>query len=94
MIDLPVKDLRLGDMLDLEGDRWADPNRSNTLFEFEYQVVWFIERETPNCTVVFLKDGGAFGFPPDHSVLVADQRDNAFADEMEFVNMLDGTYRD
>lgn len=64
-----ISELEVGDLVDLEGDQFADPKHDNFLFECEYQVVAEIETETPDCTVVYF-DGGAFGFPPQHIVEV------------------------
>lgn len=59
-----------GDLVDLEGDKYADPNGDDTLMEFEYAVVERVERETPECVVVHT-DQSSFGCPPDHVVKLA-----------------------
>jgi hypothetical protein len=63
-----VSELRLGDMIDLEGDRYADPDSANPAFECEYAVVDYIERETSDCILIGIEGGDNFGFPPDHLV--------------------------
>lgn len=65
-----VDELQPGDMLDLEGDFYAD-NGHHPEFEFMYQPVWDVERETPDCLVVHC-DNFSCGFPPYHVVAVAD----------------------
>lgn len=76
-IDLPLKRvdaLEPGDLVDLEGDRYADAPDSesdNSEFEFEFQVVIDVVRETPDCMRVDFESGSSFGFPPSHEVLCA-----------------------
>lgn len=63
-----VADLEPGDMIDLFGDRFADPNRDPSLaFEFEYQPVYALDREADDCIAVYC-DNFACGFPPDHLI--------------------------
>jgi hypothetical protein len=57
-------DLQPGDMLDLEGHPYADPDRDEPSLEFEYAVVLEIELETPGCVLV-TTDVVTFGCPPD-----------------------------
>lgn len=65
-------DVREGDLLDLWGDRYADPPDADpyghrTVFETEYVTVIDVERETGNCVRIDT-DCGSFGFPPDHPI--------------------------
>jgi hypothetical protein len=62
-------DLRPGDFVDLEGDKYADPDNANVTYEFEYQEVCEVTKETPQCVAVGF-DGSLVGFPPDHLLKV------------------------
>lgn len=66
-----IDELRVGDMVDLEGDRFADPTRDKPCLEFEYQTICEINRETPTCIAVGFEGFDIVGFPPDHTVTVA-----------------------
>lgn len=70
-----------GDIIDLEGDTYADPNGDGTCgcdpdcihylpFEFEYNQVVDVVQETDTVIRVDLLEHGSFGFPPDHPILV------------------------
>ena len=61
--------IRLGDVVDFEGDQYADPKDSDHFYgwEFENAVITEIERETPDC-IMLGGDAFAFGFPPDHLI--------------------------
>ena len=61
-------DLKPGDMIDLEGDKFADPNRDHVAFQCEYGVVAEVDRETPECVAVYVDGVDSFGFPPDHLI--------------------------
>ena len=72
-----------GDMVDLEGDRYAacpDPDCSCTLNdEFEYRVVWLVnDPDAPEWakapeggTLISFEDDSAIAFPSDHLLRVA-----------------------
>jgi LmbE family N-acetylglucosaminyl deacetylase len=63
-----IDELQIGDLVDLEGDSFADPDRDPAKgFEFQYAKVEEIDRETPDCVVVWF-DNDVVGFPPDHMV--------------------------
>ena len=68
MISKRVIDLNPGDIIDLAGDRYADPTGASTYFECEYAMVSFVRSETPDCIVVGIDGVDWFGFPPDHEV--------------------------
>ena len=63
-------DLQPGDLVDLEGDNFAD-NGEHPEFEFELQEVAELDRETPGCLAVYFSNF-ACGFPPDHLLEVPD----------------------
>lgn len=66
--------VQVGDRLDLEGDKFADPNGNGMTdlghyeaFEFELAVVNERWEEGPDC-VVLCTSLGEYGFPPDHLI--------------------------
>lgn len=63
-----VRDLHPGDLIDLEGDEYADPDRSRCAFQFEYAEVAEVIVETVDCIAVGIEGVDLFGFPPDHRV--------------------------
>lgn len=65
-----IDQLKPGDLIDLEGDQYADPKRSHPVFQSEYATVESVERETPDCIAVWIEGVDCFGFPPDHLVSV------------------------
>lgn len=64
---IKVSEVKVGDMLDLEGDPHADPGRDNIMLEHELATVLEIDHEGTGCTVLYC-DGISCGFPPDHMV--------------------------
>lgn len=66
-----IRDLKPGDMVDLQGDPYADPNHEAIELEYELMSVYEVVEETPGCFLVTCNnfDFGC-GFPPDHKVLV------------------------
>lgn len=71
MCEKQVKDLNPGDLIDLEGDPYADPNSDILAFKYEYAMVDAIDHETGNCTAVWILGVDCFGFPPAHTVFCA-----------------------
>jgi hypothetical protein len=68
---VPISALKIGDRVDLEGDRYADPKHDDFAKECEYAVVSEIEVETDDCTAVVFEGSAVsayVGFPPDHEV--------------------------
>lgn len=63
-----VRDLTVGDRIDLEGDLFADPERDHMEYQCEYSVVCEITRETTSCTVIHCEGGPSIGFPPEHMI--------------------------
>lgn len=64
-----AKDLRAGDMIDLEGDHYADPTH-NPAYECELCLVAGAEVETPECVRIDFEGLSSIGFPPDHLLSV------------------------
>ena len=60
-----AEDIRPGDVVDLEGDRYADPNGEDVSFRHEHAIVSNVERETPECVRLDLADE-SYGFPVTH----------------------------
>lgn len=61
---------RSGMLVDLEGDKYADPNHDNRFFQDELQYVAFSRVETPLCVVIGFEGWDWCGFPPDHRLNV------------------------
>lgn len=72
LIETAVKDLKQGDLVDLEGDIHADPAHDNSLLFGFFQEVDTLEPESAGCICVHFVDS-CFVFPAAHSVRV--QRD-------------------
>jgi hypothetical protein len=84
-----VRDLHIGDRVDLENDMYADADawaafengedgdavRSHPEFAFEFERVAWMERETADCIRVDFESGFSCGFPPDHPVDVDGEQD-------------------
>ena len=64
-----VDAVKIDDGLDLEGDKFADPDRDNVGLQFDLARVDEIERDGAACIVLHTSQG-SFGFPPDHLVKV------------------------
>lgn len=67
-----IDELKVGDLVDLEADVFANSNGEHPEYEFELAQVVEIERETPTCICVYFETG-AVGFPPEHLVSVQEQ---------------------
>ena len=60
-------DLEPGELVDLHGDKFADPDCDpGKGYEFAYATVDHVERETASCVCVYFTDADACGFPVDH----------------------------
>jgi len=68
MTPTQIRHIKAGDMIDLEGDIFADPDHDNASYEMEYCTVESVEQETPGCYVVHFNNNPSVGFPPDHYV--------------------------
>lgn len=63
--------IRQGDIVDLYGDKFADPDEDpGNCYEFENTpVIEIPEAETPNCVLIHF-EGVSVGFPPEHELKV------------------------
>jgi hypothetical protein len=68
MKTIRAAELRIGDMIDLSGDAYADPEGTSTYFECEYATVEGIDHETAECVAISIEGVDMFGFPVDHPV--------------------------
>lgn len=59
-------DLAVGDLVDLEGDKYADPDYASSLAFYRLATVEAVEVETSDCVLVHFEEHGSFGFPRDH----------------------------
>lgn len=71
---LRADQVQIGDLLDFEGDKFADPNGNGTsddghyeAFEFEFAQVTGVKRETADCIRIETTQG-TYGFPADHLI--------------------------
>jgi hypothetical protein len=64
---ISVAELKEGDQVDLEGDLFADPKRTNSLLQSEYAVVESVTIANENCIAVSF-DFDIVGFPRGHHV--------------------------
>jgi hypothetical protein len=69
MANTAVRDLKPGDMVDLQNDPYADPRGDHIEYEFELAVVAELTYEGSGCIVVEFNES-TVGFPPDHQVRV------------------------
>lgn len=74
-----AREAKPGDVLDIEGDTYADPDCDPmTGAEFEFTVVEAVKWEGPGCVVLYTSLCN-FGCPPDH-VLKRDRHDAELAE--------------
>jgi hypothetical protein len=66
----PAHAIEPGDLIDLEGDPYADPHGDNPRFETEWIPVVRVERETPACVRLDLEAEDSYGFPAQHLIRV------------------------
>lgn len=66
-----VRDLKVGNHLDLSGDVFADIERGDVAFEAKYQRIADIRIDNEHCITIELESGREFWFPPDHYIRVA-----------------------
>jgi len=66
----PHRMLRVGDLVDLAEDPFADPDGDDPALQIEYAVVCEISRETEDCIAIGFEGLDIIGFPPGHILLV------------------------
>ena len=58
--------LKVGDMIDLEGDVYADPGCDHPWMESEYAIVTEVDHETSECVAIGFEGFDLVGFPVQH----------------------------
>lgn len=61
-------------MVDLAGDKYADPDGDNPVFEDLYAEVIGVTKETPECIVVHFEGMPSVGFPVYHQLKVGSMK--------------------
>lgn len=69
-IAVRADEIKDGDLVDLEGDDYADPKRDHPAFDSELYEVGHIERETPECVAIGFEGFDVIGFPVGHLLAV------------------------
>lgn len=69
---IKVSDLKEGDLVDLEGDPYADPKSQRAVLKYMLAEVQSVEREALDCICVYF-DFDAVGFSSDHLVRVVNR---------------------
>lgn len=69
--DVAAKDIKEGDLVDLQGDRYADPKGEHTWLEFEFVRVLDVTHEGSECIAVAFDGFNVVGFPQSHNLKVA-----------------------
>lgn len=85
-----VDQLEIGQRVDLQNDIFADTEAYEAFlfgaegkasqhpeFEFEFETVAEVERETTDCICVTFESGFSCGFPPSHEVDIDAEQDPA-----------------
>lgn len=67
-----AKDVKVGDLVDLEGDPYADPDSDILYFQDQYMEVGEVDQETPECVAIGFEGFDLVGFPTDHELKVVD----------------------
>lgn len=80
LITKRADELRPGDLIDLEGDKFVDPGANIPKFASQYQLLNAVDHETPKCVAVWIDGHDCVGFPPDHvlKTIAADPDDSDF----------------
>lgn len=83
LIKKKVQDLKTGDKVDLEGDKYADPFNNNPYYASELAIVDSIEQETESNIIVYFEEA-TVSFPMNYELKVVkkinynDLSDNEF----------------
>jgi len=64
-----ASNIQPNDLLDLEGDQYADSNDDDPILRYEHAVVTNTEQETIDCVRIDTQHG-SYGFPTDHKIRV------------------------
>lgn len=71
---VPVEQVKAGDLIELTGDKYADPDYPNGEYLNAMQefgvALHDAYRETPECTTLHIEDIDLFGFPTGHLIRV------------------------
>ncbi len=68
-----AKNVKVGDLVDLEGDEYADPDYDKTWMLYLFAEVTDVEQETPECVAIGFEGFDLVGFPTDHELRVMDR---------------------
>ncbi len=63
-----VADLRIGDLVDLENDKYADPDNDNHWMPYLLGEVAEVTQETPACVAIAFEYFDIVGFPTGHEL--------------------------
>lgn len=64
---ITAEEVHEGDLIDLEGDPYADQERDKPCLQYEYAKVLEVRRETEDCVCVYF-DNLTVGFPIRHEL--------------------------
>jgi hypothetical protein len=64
---IEARNVMTGDLLDLEGDKFADPKGDNPFYQSEFVEVYSAEAETLDCVRIDFCNL-SIGFPSDHLI--------------------------
>lgn len=64
--DISATNIKIGDMVDLEGDTYADPDHDHPWMEDLYAVVDDVIHETSACVAIAFESFDLVGFPTNH----------------------------
>ena len=67
---IPAHQIQPGDLIDLEGDPFADPRRDNCFLRCELALAMEVEQETPECVAIGFEGFDVVGFPTNHMLNV------------------------
>ncbi len=68
---IPVERVKTGDLIELAGDRYADPDGERVMAMKEFGIVLHdAYRETPECTTLHIEDDDLYGFPTGHLIRI------------------------
>jgi hypothetical protein len=65
--------VKIGDLIDLESDKYADPNEDHIAFCCELQLVVEVHHETPDCVAIGFEGFDLVGFPVNHMLTLVSE---------------------